>query len=86
VAAQVAPVLVEERLRAIQSITDVALSRLDDQDLLAELLERTREALQADTAAVLLLDYPAEVLTRLDCLPGPGTGPGPGIRAPQDRT
>ena len=54
---QVGPVLVEERLRAIQSITDAALSRLDDRDLLAELLERTRDALQADTAAVLLLDY-----------------------------
>jgi sigma-B regulation protein RsbU (phosphoserine phosphatase) len=48
---------VEERLRAIQSITDAALSRLDDRDLLAALLERTRDALQADTAAVLLLDY-----------------------------
>jgi putative methionine-R-sulfoxide reductase with GAF domain len=57
VTAQVGPGPVEERLRAIQSITDVALSRLDDQDLLAELLERTREALQADTAAVLLLDH-----------------------------
>jgi phosphoserine phosphatase RsbU/P len=44
-------------LRAIQSITDAALSRLDDQDLLAALLERTRDALQANTAAVLLLDY-----------------------------
>jgi phosphoserine phosphatase RsbU/P len=59
VTAQLGPVPVEERLRAIQSITDAALSRLDDQDLLAELLERTREALQADTAAVLLLDYSA---------------------------
>jgi serine phosphatase RsbU (regulator of sigma subunit) len=38
-------------------ITDAALSRLDDQDLLSELLERTRDALQADTAAVLLLDH-----------------------------
>jgi len=44
-------------LRAIQSITDAALSRLDDRELLAELVERTREALQADTAAVLLLDF-----------------------------
>jgi serine phosphatase RsbU (regulator of sigma subunit) len=51
------PVSVEARLRDIQSITDVALSRLDDLDLLAELLDRTREALQADTAAVLLLDF-----------------------------
>ena len=51
------PVSVETRLRDIQSITDVALSRLDDLDLLAELLDRTREVLQADTAAVLLLDF-----------------------------
>jgi serine phosphatase RsbU (regulator of sigma subunit) len=47
----------EDRLRDIQSITDVALSRLGAQDLLAELLERTRDVLDADTAAVLLLDY-----------------------------
>lgn len=47
---------VEDRLRDIQSITDAALSRLDERDLLAELLERTREVLRADTAAVLLLD------------------------------
>jgi phosphoserine phosphatase RsbU/P len=47
----------EDRLRGIQSITDAALSRLDDQEFLAELLERTRAVLQADTAAVLLLDF-----------------------------
>jgi putative methionine-R-sulfoxide reductase with GAF domain len=57
VTAQLEPVPIEDRLRAIQSITDAALSRLDDGELLAELLERTRDALQADTAAVLLLDY-----------------------------
>ena len=51
------PVSVEARLRDIQSITDAALSRLDDLDLLAELLDRTRDVLQADTAAVLLLDF-----------------------------
>jgi serine phosphatase RsbU (regulator of sigma subunit) len=51
------PVPVEARLRDIQSITDAALSRLDDPDLLTELLDRTREALQADTAAALLLDF-----------------------------
>ena len=51
------PVSVEARLRDFQSITDAALSRLDDRDLLAELLDRTREVLQADTAAVLLLDF-----------------------------
>ena len=51
------PVSVEARLRDIQSITDAALSRLDDRDLLAELLDRTRQVLQADTAAALLLDF-----------------------------
>jgi serine phosphatase RsbU (regulator of sigma subunit) len=47
----------EDRLRGIQAITDAALSRLDDHDLLAELLERTRAILRADTAAALLLDF-----------------------------
>jgi hypothetical protein len=47
---------VEGRLRDIQSITDTALSRLDERELLAELLDRVRDILQADTAAVLLLD------------------------------
>jgi phosphoserine phosphatase RsbU/P len=51
------PVSVEGRLRSFQSITDAALARLDDRDLLAELLDRTREILRADTAAVLLLDF-----------------------------
>jgi putative methionine-R-sulfoxide reductase with GAF domain len=46
----------EVRLQQIQSITDVALSHLDDEDLLGEVLERVREILQVDTAVVLLLD------------------------------
>jgi sigma-B regulation protein RsbU (phosphoserine phosphatase) len=54
--AQLDPAWVQSRLRDIQSITDAALSRLDGADLLAELLERTRDILRADTAAVLLLD------------------------------
>ena len=45
-----------DRLRSIQAITDAELSRLDDEDLLAELLDRTRGILDADTAAVLLLN------------------------------
>jgi phosphoserine phosphatase RsbU/P len=49
----------EGRLRHIQSITDVALSRLADVDLLTELLARIRDVLRADTAAVLLLDSSA---------------------------
>src|SRR5580693_2125799 len=56
VTVQVDPETAESRLRAIQSITDAALSRLDDRELLAELLDRVRGVLQADTAAVLLLD------------------------------
>jgi serine phosphatase RsbU (regulator of sigma subunit) len=46
---------VENRLRDIQSITDAALSHLDE-DFLPVLLDRTKDALQGDTAAVLLLD------------------------------
>ena len=48
---------VADRLRDIQSITDAELSRLDDQDLLAALLEPTKDILGADTAAMLLLDW-----------------------------
>ena len=46
----------EDRLRHIQSVTDEALSRLGTDELLAELLDRVRVILDADTAAVLLLD------------------------------
>jgi phosphoserine phosphatase RsbU/P len=45
-----------EKLRDIQSISDAALSVLDPQDLLDALVERVKQALQADTAAILLLD------------------------------
>ena len=48
---------VEARLRDIQSITDAALSRLDDQDFLVELVDRVKAILRTDTAAVLLLDH-----------------------------
>jgi sigma-B regulation protein RsbU (phosphoserine phosphatase) len=53
---------VEARLRDIQSITDSALSRLDERELLGELLDRVRDILHADTAAVLLLDVPSRQL------------------------
>ena len=46
----------EDRLRDIQAIADAALSRLQAPELLRELLERVRDVLRADTAAVLLLD------------------------------
>jgi anti-anti-sigma factor len=45
-----------EKLRDVQSIVDAALSRLDPQVLLDTLVERVKNVLQADTAAVLLLD------------------------------
>ena len=46
----------EDKLRDIRSVTDAALSFLGADDLLAELLVRVKEILDADTAAVLLLD------------------------------
>jgi sigma-B regulation protein RsbU (phosphoserine phosphatase) len=45
-----------DKLRDIQSITDAALSALDPPALLQALVGRVKDALQADTAAVLLLD------------------------------
>jgi phosphoserine phosphatase RsbU/P len=51
-----------ERLRNILAVTDSSLGRLDIEDLLVELLERVREILAADTAAVLLLDEPSQQL------------------------
>jgi sigma-B regulation protein RsbU (phosphoserine phosphatase) len=59
VTAQGDPIPVEDRLRDIQALTDAALSRLDDHELLAALLDRVKKILRADTAAVLLLDFPA---------------------------
>ncbi len=46
----------EDKLRDIRSVTDAALSHLAADDLLAELLARVKEILDADTVAVLLLD------------------------------
>ena len=51
-----------DRLRDIEALADAALSRLDEQALLETLLDRVREVLQADTAAVLLLDRSASQL------------------------
>jgi serine phosphatase RsbU (regulator of sigma subunit) len=45
-----------ERLERVQRVTDAALAHLSVDGLLDELLERVREILDADTAAVLLLD------------------------------
>jgi len=46
----------EDKLRDIRSVDDAALSHLGADDLLATLLVRVRQILDADTAAVLLLD------------------------------
>ena len=51
-----------ERLRRIESVTDVALAHLKVEDLLVELLDRVRELLDVDTVAVLLLDESAQHL------------------------
>jgi phosphoserine phosphatase RsbU/P len=52
----------EHRLRRIQAVTDAVLSRLDAADLFDELLDRVRDLLQVDTAAILLLDVRARHL------------------------
>jgi phosphoserine phosphatase RsbU/P len=56
VTAHATPADLDSRLRDIQSITDAELSHLDEREFLAVLLDRTKYILQADTAAVLLLD------------------------------
>ena len=52
----------EDKLRDIRSITDAALSYLDADEFLTALLSRVKESLDADTAAVLLLDRSARQL------------------------
>ncbi|MGK5675384.1 PP2C family protein-serine/threonine phosphatase [Micromonospora sp. URMC 106] len=52
----------EERLRRIEAVTDATLSRLDAADLFDELLDRVRDLLDVDTAAILLLDTHAQQL------------------------
>jgi serine phosphatase RsbU (regulator of sigma subunit) len=47
---------IAERLRGIEAVTDAGLAQLTVEELLVELLDRVREILAADTAAVLLLD------------------------------
>ena len=56
---QEGPVPAADRLKDIQAITDAELSRLVDHDFLTELLDRIKQILAVDTAAVLLLDSPS---------------------------
>jgi phosphoserine phosphatase RsbU/P len=50
---------VRVRLRELEAVTDTALAQLDVEALLEELLRRVRGIVDADTAAVLLLDEAA---------------------------
>jgi sigma-B regulation protein RsbU (phosphoserine phosphatase) len=52
----------DERLRRLEAVTDATLSRLDASDLLDELLDRVRDLLGVDTAAILLLDEHSQQL------------------------
>jgi putative methionine-R-sulfoxide reductase with GAF domain len=51
-----------QRLRRVESLTDATLAHLSVEGLLAELLDRVRELLRVDTAAVLLLDPSSQYL------------------------
>jgi anti-sigma regulatory factor (Ser/Thr protein kinase)/uncharacterized protein YigA (DUF484 family) len=51
-----------DRLRRLEAVTDAGLAQLDLDELLDELLERVRELLTVDTAAVLLLGSSAQWL------------------------
>ena len=52
-----------EQVQQLQSITEVALSHVTfGEEVLGALLERVRAVLQADTAAILLIDLEGEAL------------------------
>jgi len=58
----------ESRLADLRALTDAALATLGVDDLLAELLNRVRVILEADTAAVLFLDAASqELIARVAC-------------------
>jgi PAS domain S-box-containing protein len=52
----------EQRLTALQKITDSVLAHLSQDDLLSESLNRIREVLQVDTVAILLLNTEGDEL------------------------
>jgi signal transduction protein with GAF and PtsI domain len=55
----------EDRLWRLQALTDAALVHFDLGPLLAALLERTKDLLETDTCAILLLDEErAELVAR----------------------
>jgi hypothetical protein len=59
---QTGPIRPEESLRDIQSISEACVPQRDDGDFLAKLLERSKDALAADTAALLLRDQASAYL------------------------
>jgi signal transduction histidine kinase len=65
-----------DELRALQSITDSAISALGTRDLLSALLERFCEAVGAHAGAILLFDERRELVTQAI------RGAGPGERIP----
>ena len=75
---------VTERLRAIQAITDAALSRLALDDLLRELLARVRSILSVDVATILLLDDDGRYL-RVQASEGLQEEVNEGVRIPVGR-
>ncbi len=58
----------QDELANFRAVTDSTLGRLDVEDLLIELLERVRRIVDADTAAVLLLDKDSgDLVARAAC-------------------
>jgi hypothetical protein len=84
VIAPAGPVPIEDRLRAILPITDAALCWLDKREFPVELLDRTREILSADTAAVLQSDFSSRKLIATAAA-GPEEEVRQGMRIPVGR-
>lgn len=70
-------------VRSLQRVSDAALAHLALDDLLPELLERTREIMSADSVSVLLTDPDPDVL-ELRGVSGIPTAPT-GLKVPVDR-
>jgi signal transduction histidine kinase len=73
-----------ERLRRLQLLTDAALAHLQLDELLAVLLDRTRDLLGVDTCAVLLLDEEQNELVARAAV-GIEEEVGRGVRVPVGR-
>jgi PAS domain S-box-containing protein len=79
--AQVAAQVANQELRALQAVTDTALSHLTLDDLLPVLLERITDVLDVDNAAVLLLDSAGKTLT-IQAVHGHEEPRSPQVRVP----